>query len=189
VPDESWVQSRVERAQSGDLEAFGDLVESFQGPVRGFIAMLGAPADAVEDVAQETFLLAYRDLNRFERGKPFGPWLRGIARNLVRRHRTEATGTSRLKQEAVARLLAARDAEPDAGGFPDRFRKEHLLECLKLLPERSVALIRGKYADGRDSTAIARSMNVRPEAVRMALVRIRLKLRECIGRRMALENP
>ena len=75
------VQDRVSRAKSGDIQAFGDLVEEFQASLRGFLALLGTPRDSIEDLAQETFVSAFKALNRFSEDKPFGPWIRGIARN------------------------------------------------------------------------------------------------------------
>lgn len=186
--EEAWVQGAVRRARGGDLEAFGDLSEAFHGSICGFVAMLGVAPDDVEDVAQETFLAAYRELGRFEAGRPFGPWLRGIARNLVRKLRTQTSRTSLQRREIVARLLAAREPEPEEEGFADRFRMEDLRECLRLLPGRATAMVQMRYREGKNSKEIARKMGLSAEAVRMALVRIRLNLRECIGRRLALQS-
>lgn len=49
--DESWVRANVERTLAGDVEGFGELVESFQSTWLGFIAMLGAPVDRIGDLA------------------------------------------------------------------------------------------------------------------------------------------
>ena len=70
----------IARAQSGDLDAFNELVLAYQEMIfRQACWMLGDAA-AAEDAAQEAFLLAYSKLHTF-RGGPFKPWLLRIAIN------------------------------------------------------------------------------------------------------------
>jgi RNA polymerase sigma-70 factor (ECF subfamily) len=67
------------RAQKGDDEAFARLVELYQKPVHNLCyRMLGNPSDA-EDAAQEAFLRAYRNLQRYDPQRPFITWLLSIA--------------------------------------------------------------------------------------------------------------
>lgn len=71
----------VARARDGDSEAFRMLVEGHSRAVyRLAHRMTGSPQDA-EDVVQETFLKAYRQLGRFESRANFGTWLHLIAVN------------------------------------------------------------------------------------------------------------
>ena len=74
-------QAVVERARSGDGEAFRELVERHSRPLfRLAYRMTGSESDA-EDVVQETFLKAYRQLARFDGRASFGTWLHRIAAN------------------------------------------------------------------------------------------------------------
>lgn len=69
----------VIQAQRGKPEAFDRLLEQFQKPVFNLCyRMLGDPAEA-EDAAQETFLRAYTNINRYDRARPFSTWLLSIA--------------------------------------------------------------------------------------------------------------
>jgi RNA polymerase sigma-70 factor (ECF subfamily) len=71
----------VHAAQRGDAEAFGTLVSRHARSILSVTSrMLGAGADA-EDVAQETFVAAYRALPRFQRESKFSTWLYRIAVN------------------------------------------------------------------------------------------------------------
>ena len=71
----------VALARDGDSEAFRALVERHSRAVyRLAHRMTGTPQDA-EDVVQETFLKAYRQLGRFESRANFGTWLHRIAVN------------------------------------------------------------------------------------------------------------
>lgn len=84
--DRDWIG----RALGGDSDAFGFLVEKYQGLVYSVAyQMLGNFEDA-RDVAQEAFLVAYQKLASLERPDRFGPWLRTIAVNLCRMWRRTA---------------------------------------------------------------------------------------------------
>lgn len=68
----------VRRAQSGDVEAFGELVERNRRAVfRAALAAVGSPAEA-DDVAQEAFVTAYRKLTSFRGEAQFRTWLLSI---------------------------------------------------------------------------------------------------------------
>ena len=69
----------VRRAQGGDADAFGELVERNRRAVfRAALAALGSPAEA-DDVAQDAFVLAYRKLHSFRGEAAFKTWLLAIA--------------------------------------------------------------------------------------------------------------
>ena len=73
--------SAVERARSGDSDAFRLLVEQHSRAVfRLAFRMTGNEQDA-EDVVQETFLRAYRQLDKYEARSSFSTWLYRIASN------------------------------------------------------------------------------------------------------------
>ena len=68
----------VRRAQAGDTEAFGELVERNRRAVfRAALAAVGSPAEA-DDVAQEAFVTAYRKLGGFRGESAFRTWLLAI---------------------------------------------------------------------------------------------------------------
>jgi len=70
--------SLVRRAQAGDTDAFGELVERNRKAVfRAAVAALGSTTDA-DDVAQEAFVLAYRKLGSFRGEAAFRTWLLAI---------------------------------------------------------------------------------------------------------------
>ena len=99
----------VALARDGDSEAFRALVERHSRAVyRLAHRMTGNPQDA-EDVVQETFLKAYRQLGRFESRANFGTWLHRLAVNVViERFRTETTRRKRLHDgEEIFETLSA----------------------------------------------------------------------------------
>lgn len=70
----------VSLSRDGDLSAFNRLVERYQTPVYSLCLRLLGNREAAEDAAQETFLSAYRALNRFA-GPSFRAWVLRIAAN------------------------------------------------------------------------------------------------------------
>lgn len=67
------------RAQKGDPEAFGNLIEAYQKPVYNLCYRMLNDANDAEDAAQETFLRAYKNLRRYDNSRPFPTWLLSIA--------------------------------------------------------------------------------------------------------------
>jgi RNA polymerase sigma-70 factor (ECF subfamily) len=77
-----------------DRNAYGLLVARYEPPLARYVRrILGLHAEAAEDVLQEAFVKAYVNLNDYDPGRPFAPWIYRIARNealsLLRRKRAE----------------------------------------------------------------------------------------------------
>ncbi len=71
----------IRRAREGDGDAFAELYRRHFAAVYRVAFLVCHDAAAAEDIAQEAFLAAVRNLDRFERGRPVRPWLARIASN------------------------------------------------------------------------------------------------------------
>ncbi|MGH2934627.1 MAG: RNA polymerase sigma factor [Gaiellaceae bacterium] len=71
----------VRDAQRGSAEAFEQLFRSHWPRAYRAALLVVGDAAAAEDIAQESFLAAVRALDRFDRRRPFGPWLHRIVVN------------------------------------------------------------------------------------------------------------
>ena len=71
----------IHRARQGDETAWRALVHEHQTAIFRLAYLLLGDADAAEDVAQETFVRAYRYLDRFDSTRPLRPWLLQITRH------------------------------------------------------------------------------------------------------------
>ncbi len=78
-------EQRVERAQAGDTRAFELLVRKYQYKIIQLVGRLVGDADA-PDVAQETFIKAWRALNGFRGQSAFYTWLYRIGINTAKNH-------------------------------------------------------------------------------------------------------
>jgi len=101
----------IDRARHGDQAAWLDLVSQHQEGVFRFAYLkLGDPAEA-QDVAQETFIRAYKHLNGFDAERPLRPWLLTICANLAR---NQQRSTGRYWR-ALRRWLEERSFERQLG--------------------------------------------------------------------------
>jgi RNA polymerase sigma-70 factor (ECF subfamily) len=73
----------VEEARGGSREAFGRLVQRYERRLMKVVSRFVRDPDLVEDIAQETFLKAYRRLDQFDASRRFGPWILRIGVNQV----------------------------------------------------------------------------------------------------------
>ena len=73
----------VVRARDGDRDAFAEIVRSNQRRIYAVAMRMTRRHEVADDITQDTFLRAYRNLGRFELGRPLRPWLTRIAVNLA----------------------------------------------------------------------------------------------------------
>jgi RNA polymerase sigma-70 factor, ECF subfamily len=76
----------IQSVLNGDREKFALFVDKYKGPVYNLVYWLTGNVHDAEDLAQETFIKAFRSLNSFKTKKIFYPWLYTIAINLTRNH-------------------------------------------------------------------------------------------------------
>ncbi|WP_145262226.1 sigma-70 family RNA polymerase sigma factor [Planctomycetes bacterium Pan216] len=138
---------------------------------------------AVDDIFQETWLVAWRRIHQFDPFRPFGPWLRGIASNLLKRHFRKMSGNRRevIQQEQVLEFLEARceSLHRQTGDTLDE-KLESLRDCLKDLPEPYRSTIELRYREGMKGRELAERLSVSIENVKKRLQRGREKLLGCL---------
>jgi RNA polymerase sigma-70 factor (ECF subfamily) len=105
--DEAELMALVGRARAGDSAAFGALYERYHVPICRYLARLVGDDDLGSDLAQDTFLAAWRALPGIADQAYFVPWLYRIASNLARSH---------LRRARLIRWLPWGD---HAGAHPD----------------------------------------------------------------------
>jgi RNA polymerase sigma-70 factor (ECF subfamily) len=124
----------VARVVAGDRNAFGVLYDRYARLVRAVVASVAGGSATVNDLAQECFLRAYRNVSRLRQPDRFGPWLAGIARQVAREHRRSKR---RDRHEFVAESLLVPDGLRDPASAAQEAEEIALvLERLGKLPER-----------------------------------------------------
>ena len=98
----------ISAALAGDESAFLALYDRYAGRVRRTVQGWVREPAVVDDVCQESWLRAFRGLDRFRGDADFGTWLHTIARNVVRsRGRTAQRRTELLAESWRPKLMAA----------------------------------------------------------------------------------
>jgi RNA polymerase sigma-70 factor (ECF subfamily) len=111
VPERAWIRG-AQRGSVSDLEAL--FREHWSRAYRAAYLVVHDAA-AAEDIAQEAFLAAVRNLDRFDRRRPFGPWLHRIAVNRA----IDWARAAKLRAEADEQDVAAPErVEPDERMMP-----------------------------------------------------------------------
>jgi RNA polymerase sigma-70 factor (ECF subfamily) len=172
----------IAQSKGGDLQAFSELVCLHQSRVRVFLGRFVFSREAVDDVAQETFLAAFRNLNTFDPDFSFLSWLCGIARNQalihLRRECQRLRHESRNLEVAMAdwsAQKAVQEPSEESLGFL------HALEmCLERLPAQSAQVVHAFYYESQGAAEIGKRYGRSDNSIRLWLFRIRRELRKCI---------
>lgn len=176
------MDSLVEAAKRGDREAIEKLISRHEVEVRIYAARLAPTPDLGDDVAQNAFLEALENLDRFEAGRDFGLWVRGIVRNLARREWRRMARSKNAAAELAQHIqLLAEGAEGEM--YEERLTA--LQKCMEQVPEKSNQLLRMFYEIGLKYSDIAVQAHASLDAVKKAMSRLRDRLRECVEKQMA----
>jgi RNA polymerase sigma-70 factor (ECF subfamily) len=132
-------------ARAGSEDAFRELVERFEGPVYNLIARIVRRPEQAEELAQESFLKAWRALDRFDPQRKFSSWLFKIAHNTaldaLRRPGVEPLSLDEPSADGGA--APQPPADPRAENPLDRALFRQAGEAL----ERAVAELRPAYRE------------------------------------------
>ncbi len=170
----------VDAARRGDHLAFEALVLKYQGRIYRLVQRLLGGSDAVDDLAQEVFIRAYRSLADFKGESSLYTWLYKIALNLCRNH--YRTRGRRPMHEELDESDGASGIEA-AGGSPEDevFRREfweQLRVGLEELPAEQREAVVFCDLEGMSYEEMAEVMGVPIGTVRSRIFRGRRALQE-----------
>ena len=189
----------VDRARTGDTEAFEALVRRYQGWVFTLVLrMVGEHAES-EDLAQEIFLKAYRGLAGFRGASRFSTWLHSIASHHCLNYLAARRRRPGSRQTANESPYAWKDDPPDAvDRLPDAApRPDALLEradllrvvqgeLAKLTEEHRLILVL-RDVQGLSYVEIAEILGLELGTVRSRLHRARMEMRARLAPHLGCE--
>ena len=176
-------RTSVAQACDGDSAAFRSLVERHSRYVFNVAYRLTGSAQDAEDIVQDTFLKAYRQLSRFEARADFRTWIHRIAVNrsidLIRsrKHRELGQDPEDLERGADA-------AVPVAAG-PDRLLlsveiRERVSEGLAHLTPSERLAFTLRHVEGLPIREVASAMGLKTEAAKNSIFRAVRKMRAAL---------
>jgi len=158
--DRETINGLMDRASSGDAEAFGAMASMVQDELFRLALAQGLLRDDAVETVQETLLRAYQRLHRWRRGADAAAWLCGIAVNVAREQHRGWRRRGALRIDAAERG-AGREAGVDGSstsGGAQSPHLQHLTEALAMLPPRQREAVACRFL---------RRMNIRETAVVM----------------------
>ena len=170
----------ISRAQQGDEAAWEALVREHQQPVFRLAYLLLGSVDEAGDVAQETFVRAFRALDRFDIERPLRPWLLSITTNL-----------SHNRRRSIGRYLAAlrrANEEPTVafsslGDSSERqWEAETLRQAVHRLKPGEQEVVYMRYFLELSEAEMALALKVAPGTVKSRLHRAMARLRSVVDR-------
>jgi RNA polymerase sigma-70 factor (ECF subfamily) len=184
----------VALARDGDSEAFRTLVERHSRAVfRLAHRMTGNPSDA-EDVVQETFLKAYKQLGRFESRANFSTWLHRIAVNcsidLIRSRPHREAGHDSADLEAMGSEDVGDESRQHT---PERLMlstevQERINTAMSALSQRERAAFVLRHFEGNSIEDISRSLGLKTNATKHSIFRAVRKMRAALEPFVATEE-
>jgi RNA polymerase sigma-70 factor (ECF subfamily) len=188
-PPVSEEMELVRRAKRGDDRAFEDLVRRYDRNVFRIAQHITQNREDAEDVVQEAFLKAYRNLARFQEQSKFYTWLVRIAVNealmKLRRRKPERTVSLdeevKTEDDSLPREVADWSPNPEQM-FNQAELRDILTRTIQGLPAgfRTVFVLRDVEGLSTEETAQALELSI--PAVKSRLLRARLQLRERLNR-------
>jgi RNA polymerase sigma-70 factor (ECF subfamily) len=178
-------RTAVARACEGDSEAFRSLVERHSRYVFQVSYRLTGSSQDAEDVVQETFLKAYRQLSRFESRADFRTWLHRIAVNcsidLIRGRRHREIG----HEPGDLETLGGADPDSNRGAGPDRLLlsveiQERVGVALGDLTANERAAFMLRHVEGLPIRDVAAALGLKTEAAKNSVFRAVKKMRAAL---------
>lgn len=164
---------------------FEILVRDHSPMLQLYLRAVGCPSELLDDVWQESLIVAWRRLDQYDSSRPFGVWLRGIAAKVLLASRRKHRRMTLIGDESILEYLSQRlhrfhtlpgdtlDAKLDA-----------LRDCISKLPEHERQSIELRYQKALLPSAISKQSGQDLETIKKRLVRAKQRLRECIERKM-----
>ena len=119
----------VRRAKRGDYKAFDLLVLKYQSRIIGISMKFVKDIHIAEDIAQESFIKAYKSLNSFREESAFYTWLYRIAANTSKNY---LTSKKRKKEYSESEVFSSEDANVDIFDIPGGDSPEEILAANNL---------------------------------------------------------
>ena len=180
----------IERACHGELEAFDQLVLMHQQEVFAVAVRMLGDRDEAQDIAQETFVRAYRAIGAFRREAKLSTWLVSITMNLCRNRRRWWARQRRvvtvsldepveLEEGTVGHEVA--DPSPPPSTIAERReREQYLMAALRLLDDADRTVIVLRDLHGYSYEDIAGVLHVPLGTVKSRISRARWQLRSLL---------
>lgn len=167
----------------GGRKEFELLARTHADMLEAYLRTLLRGGSSLDDLFQETLIVAWRKFETYDRTRPFDTWLRGIARvcllEQTRKRRAHPASMDPVVLNAIDQRFEVLSRDADASSFVQRV--ERLVQCMGRLPEAMRQAVDLVCAREIPIVAAARSLDLSEETLKKRVQRGRQLLAECIG--------
>lgn len=156
-----------------------------QPAVSAFVSSMVVDFKDRDDVLQEIAVAVIDSFDRYDPQRPFAGWAIGIARNHVRTYLRTRQRDRHVFDSAAVEAIAQAFTEVASTASA---RAGYLSQCAEKLDERAQQLCDMRYSQGLQPAAIGGKLNMSANSVAKALQRVREQLRDCINRKLAMNE-
>ena len=168
----------VNRAKSGERQAFDELVRRTHADAFGLALRLTGNEQDARDVVQDAYLRAYKGLSRFRGEARFSTWLYRIVANCASSHTTKKRRHRHDELPDEALLTETRPDNDPALRADFVALRDELEAAIQTLPQRLRAVVVLRDGYGLSHEAIAAELGISVSATKVRLHRARRRLRE-----------
>lgn len=179
------IERRAGMEAEESRETFVRQLTEHQNRLYGYVYSLLGDHSRAADVLQETNVVLWRRIDEFSPDRPFLPWAFGIARYQVLACLRDRRRDRLLLDAELVETLSD-DVQRQAERMEDV--RAALRHCVQLLASGSRELVERRYYGGMSVDEIARKANRTIGSVKVALLRSRRQLAECVQKRLAGEG-
>lgn len=153
--------------RAGDTDAFAEIVECYQAPIQRYLFRLTGDYELARDLAQDTFIQAYKGILKTNSELSFRAWLYRIATNNAWQHRRRKKLISFIPfNDHLETNTPANDIKTDSMD-----EKIAIQEALNKVPEDQRTCLVLHLVEGFKYREIAETMEISEDAVRMRVAR------------------
>jgi len=171
----------VERLRERDAQAFRSLIERLQQPITGYLHRLVGDREVALDLAQDTFVQVYKEIDKTSGELALDAWIYRIATNYGLRY----LNRKRLRQFVQLESRENFDESLAVAGPEDQTETRILIEqALGIMKPKDAAVLQLHYGNGFTYEEIGQVMEMSSEAVRKRVARSVEKFRKVYGKKI-----
>jgi len=166
----------AEKSKTGCRDSFESLVELFECRIFNFLFQMTRNRHDAEDLTQDTFLKAYRNIHRYNPACSFATWLFTIAKRTGVSHFRSMRPTEEIQADSEAA-----GADPSAT-LAEKDERRSLWQLASALKPKQFEALWLHYAEGFSTADVAQIMRLTPIHVKVLLHRGRQRLGELLSK-------
>jgi RNA polymerase sigma-70 factor (ECF subfamily) len=170
--------------ETGDREAFTQVVNASHHFLRAMILRKSADPELADEIAQDTLVRAWAKRHQYRPGTNPRNWLFTIARSQLTEHHRRQDRARRHLRDLIKKELLRQAANSPTDPDVDELRLAALKTCIDELREDHRQLIDFVYGQGLTTGATAKILGIKPLTCRKRLSRLQRSLRECAENRL-----